>query len=218
LEGSTAGDPQPVSPLSEATGQQIPAPRVARDVDAPIAHVAEVAPLVSFAARDADDFVVAAFEAHRDELFSFLARTTRDDGEAEDLVQESFLRLSREARAGRYPEQVRAWLYRVASNLAMSRFRRRSVVNRFLGRFGASEVFGEVGSPEAAAIHRERQVSMERALAALPSEARLALILAGEGFSGREIAKAIGRSEAATRTLVCRARIRLRADLEAAEA
>lgn len=182
-----------------------------------MARVADVAPLIRFATHDADDYVSAAFEAHRDELFTFLARTTRDDEEAEDLVQETFLRLAREARAGRVPDQLRGWLFRVASNLAMSRFRRRSVVGRFLGRFGASEVDPQTGSPEQAAIRHERSAAMERALAALPAEARLALTLAGEGFSGREIARAINRSEAATRTLVCRARMRLRADLEAEE-
>jgi len=187
-------------------------------VDAPLIRAADVAPLLRVASRDADDFVTAAFTAHRDELFSFLVRTTRDESEAEDLVQEAFLRLAREVRAGRYPDQTRSWLYRVASNLAMSRFRRRSVVGRFLGRFGASEVDLESGSPETAAIRRERTAAMERALAELPADARLALVLGGEGFSGREIAQAIGRTEAATRTLVCRARIRLRTSLEAEEA
>jgi len=198
--------------------QQIGAPRVARDVDAPLAHVADVAPLVRLAARDADDFVTSAYHAHHDELYSFLARTTRDDDEAEDLVQEAFLRLAREARAGRIPDQVRAWLYRVGSNLAMSRFRRRGVVNRFLGKFGAGELGGEMASPEATVVRRERNAEMERALNALPAEARLALVLAGQGFSGHDVAEAIGRSEAATRTLMCRARIRLRAELEEEDA
>src|SRR5262249_28528500 len=97
--------------------QQNVASSVATGVDAPFARVADVAPLARVVTRDADDFVSAAFRAHRDELFTFLARTTRDDDEAEDLVQETFLRLAREARAGRVPDQVRAWLYRVASNL-----------------------------------------------------------------------------------------------------
>jgi RNA polymerase sigma-70 factor, ECF subfamily len=212
-EGAIEGDPPRVGVAASTGEQQIRASSVAPDVDVPLAHVAGATPFIRAVIRDADDFVVAAFEAHRDELFTYLARTTRDDAEAEDLVQEAFMRLAREARAGRMPDQVRAWLYRVASNLAMSRFRRRSVVGRFLGRFGASEVMGEMSSPETTTLRRERTAAMERALRALPEEARLALTLAGEGFSGHEIAEAIGRSEAATRTLMCRARMRLRADL-----
>jgi RNA polymerase sigma-70 factor (ECF subfamily) len=214
----TQADGGQAEPGSSTGEQQLDESGVALDVDAPMAHVADVAPLVRLATRDADDYVTAAFNAHRDELFTFLARTTRDDDEAEDLVQDAFLRLAREARAGRIPDQVRPWLYRVASNLAMSRFRRRSVVARFLGRFGASEFDGETTSPEATVVRRERTAAMERALATLPAEARLALVLAGQGFSGRDIAASIGRSEAATRTLMCRARMRMRADLEAADA
>lgn len=162
--------------------------------------------------------VTVAFQAHRDELFTFLARTTRDDAEAEDLVQEAYLRLTREVLGGRPPEQVRAWLYRVASNLAMSRFRRRSVVGRFLSRFRVGEMGGDASSPEASVLRSERTAAMERALQTLPEETRVALVLAGEGFSGREVAASIGRSEAATRTLICRARMKLRAQLEQEEA
>ena len=42
-------------------------------------------------------------------------------------------------------------------------------------------------------------------------------MLAAHGFSGREVAEAIGRSELATRTLLCRARLRLRERLESTE-
>jgi DNA-directed RNA polymerase specialized sigma24 family protein len=64
---------------------------------------------------------------------------------------------------------------------------------------------------------RERTAELEAALAGLPADARLGLLLAGQGFSGREIAEAIGRSEAATRTLMCRVRMRVRSQLEASE-
>ena len=55
---------------------------------------------------------------------------------------------------------------------------------------------------------------MTDALAELPVDDRTALMLAAHGFSGREIAAALGRSELATRSLICRARIRLRERLE----
>jgi RNA polymerase sigma-70 factor, ECF subfamily len=187
-------------------------------MEAPLAQLAEVAPLVRMSARHADDIVVAAFEAHQHELFTFLARTLRNDAEAEDLVQDTFLRLATEVRAGRVPDQVRAWLYRVATNLATSRFRRRSVVARWLERFaGAEHDAPPEPSPESRVLNRERAAEMERALRTLPEDARLALLLAGEGFPGREIAEALGRSEAATRTLICRSRIRLRTELEGGE-
>jgi len=51
----------------------------------------------------------------------------------------------------------------------------------------------------------------------VPKDARTCLLMAANGFSGREIADAIGRSELATRALICRARIRLRESLTEAD-
>jgi RNA polymerase sigma factor (sigma-70 family) len=165
-----------------------------------------------------DDLVTNAYQAYHQELYSFLARATQDDSAAEDLLQEAFLRLTKEARAGRLPEQTRAWLYRVASNLVVSRSRRRSTVFRWLDRYGQTEERGGIDeSPESVLLSRERTAELEAALAGLPADARLGLLLAGQGFSGREIAEAIGRSEAATRTLMCRVRMRVRTQLEASE-
>jgi RNA polymerase sigma-70 factor (ECF subfamily) len=173
----------------------------------------EVLPVVR--RRSADDAVVEIYESVHAELYSFIARSIRDDAEAEDLLQEAFLRLTREARAGRLPEQSRAWLYRVATNLIVSRSRRRGTVTRWLERFGKSEDNASIGeSPEAGLIQRERAGDLERALAVLPADARLGLLLSGQGFSGAEIATALGRSNAATRTLLCRARVKVRAVME----
>ncbi len=68
--------------------------------------------------------VIAAYERHRDELQGYLVRVTRDPEAAEDLVQEAFLKLLVETRDRQAPDNVRAWLYRVATNAAVSRGRR----------------------------------------------------------------------------------------------
>jgi RNA polymerase sigma factor (sigma-70 family) len=158
--------------------------------------------------------VLAAYDAHHDELFAFLVDSTRDAATAEDLLQEAYLRLLREARAGRMPEQPRAWLYRVATNLAVSRGRRLASARRWFDRFGIAEHrAATVESPEGRLLRHESFVDLDDALGHLDPHARAALLLAAEGFSGHEIAEAIGRSEAATRTLMCRARSRVRHDL-----
>jgi RNA polymerase sigma-70 factor (ECF subfamily) len=164
---------------------------------------------------DADRAVGEAWRAHHDELFGFLVRSTRDDGAAEDLLQDAFVRLTREARAGRMPALVRPWLFRVAGNLAISRARRGSTAVRWLQAQLARESATHE-SPEAGVVRRERSDTVATALATLPADARVALLLAADGFSGVEIAAAIGRSDAATRTLMCRARLRLRSELAAA--
>ena len=154
------------------------------------------------------------YETHRAELFAFLVRMTRDCEEAEDLLQEVFIRLIREARAGRMPDHVRAWLYRAASNAAISRSRRGAVWGRLLPRLVDRR---EPAAPETEALRAERASELHTALSELPPDARAALLLAAQGFEGHEIATSIGRSEGATRALLCRSRVRLRLVLESAE-
>ena len=141
--------------------------------------------------------VTAAFETYHAELYSFLRRSTRDEAAAEDLLQEAFLRLTREVEAGRTPEHIRGWLYRVGSNLAISRGRRRMTAFDWMNRYGRTEHGDDVESPESGVL-----------------AARTALLLSADGFSGEEIAATIGRSHAATRTLISRARVRVRLELE----
>jgi RNA polymerase sigma-70 factor (ECF subfamily) len=153
------------------------------------------------------DVVLHAFEEHSGKLTSFAYAMTRDRDIADDLVQESFLRLVKETSAGRTPDNLAAWLFRVCSNLALSRGRHTSVTQRFLraARSAPDEQPADVET-----LRRETNQTLLAALATLPSDARAALLMAAQGFSGREIAEAIGRSEMATRTLMFRAREKLR--------
>jgi RNA polymerase sigma-70 factor (ECF subfamily) len=169
---------------------------------------ATTAPLGHFGA------VSTAFESYHAELYNFLRRSTRDEGAAEDLLQEAFLRLTREVDAGRTPEHIRAWLYRVASNLAISRGRRRTTAFAWLGRYGPQSLGEDVESLEAGVLAKERTSTIDAILATLPTESRTALLLSADGFSGDEIAAAIGRSHGATRTLLSRTRVRVRLELE----
>jgi RNA polymerase sigma-70 factor (ECF subfamily) len=162
---------------------------------------------------DADRFVGASYDAHHGEVYAFLARATRDATVAEELLQETFLRLTEEVRTRRVPEQVRPWLYRVASNLVVSRARRRSTARQWLEGQRRSDHLRVVESPEAQMLRRERAGRLEQALGRLPADARVALLLSSDGFSGEEIASVIGRSHNATRSLLTRARIALRNEL-----
>ena len=164
---------------------------------------------------DADlrtDFVMAAYDENQRRLTSFAYALTRDADAADDLVQETFLRLVKEHAAGREPDNVTAWLYRVCANLATSRGRRGVVARRFLERRPAEET--EVAA-EVETLRHEMSEALVAALAILPDDARTAIVMAAQGFSGREIAEALGRTETSTRTMMFRARERLRTFLEA---
>jgi RNA polymerase sigma-70 factor (ECF subfamily) len=160
------------------------------------------------------DLVAATYDAHQRELFSFALRTSRDREVAEDLVHESFVRLIVEVEAGREPTNVRAWLYRVVANLAVSRARRAAVAQKQLGELLDR---GTEGGPEPLFLEHERRSDLDAVLAELGADARTALLMAANGFSGIEIAEAIGRSGNATRSMMCRARLQLRERLSSME-
>jgi RNA polymerase sigma factor (sigma-70 family) len=162
-------------------------------------------------ARDVETVILAAYEAHARDLNAFARSLVREREAAEDLVAEAYLRLVREAHAGRTPDDVRAWLYRVVGNLVMSRGRRLTVARRFLVHL-VDRRTGE--SPEARHLRLDVEPALRDAVLALPPDMRIALVMAARGSAGAEIAATIGRSEAATRTLLTRARQRVRVRLE----
>ncbi len=160
----------------------------------------------------ADRIVVAAFESHAERLTSFAIAAVRDRDAADDVVAEAYLRLVREVQAGRVPDNIGAWLYRVCSNLILSRGRRIAVARRAMGRLLER---GEADAPETHVLRRDFNERTVAALNELPMDARIALLMAAEGHDMASIGLAIGRTPSATRTFVCRMRLRLRDRLAA---
>jgi RNA polymerase sigma-70 factor (ECF subfamily) len=155
-----------------------------------------------------DMLMTAAYEAHSAAIYGLALRSTRNPELAADVTQESFIRLLTEGRRGRFPDNVGGWLFRTSSNLIISGARRQSVARRLAPRLVHPD---EPDGPETVALGRERQRELDAALASLSVVDRLVVILAAQGATGDEIAGHLGRSNAATRTLLSRARVRLRA-------
>ncbi len=183
-------------------------PLLAQTMVAPATTIA----VVAGARRPADvgALVLAIYDAHHRELANFVRAIERDRDTADDIVSESFVRLIEEIRRGRTPDQPRAWLHRVAANFAIDRARRRTVVSRVLGRLVDHRT---EPPPDDEVLRGETRREVREAISHPPADARTALLLAAHGFSGRDIAEALGRSELATRSLMCRARLRLREQL-----
>lgn len=156
------------------------------------------------------EIVIRLYDDIQGDLHGYALAVTHDSAAAEDLVQESFLRLLRQHRAGNPPTDPRAWLFRVCTNLIRSSFRRRSVAERNAPRLRSGDL---AESAETTAIRSVGQQDVRRALEALPEEVRMAMMLSAEGFTGREIAATLRRSEGATRTLLWRGRLELRRQL-----
>ena len=164
--------------------------------------------------RDSPRVALVAYEEEKQKLAAFAYAMTKDRDVAEDLVQESFVRLLQELGAGRSPENVSAWLFRVCTNLAASRGRRLMVAQRFLL---VARPLSDAPPADVEVLRSEVNAAVLDGLATLPIDAQAALLMAAQGFSGREIAKVIGRSELATRALMFRSRQKMRDHLVLAD-
>jgi RNA polymerase sigma-70 factor (ECF subfamily) len=167
-------------------------------------HVDRAASLTTV---DVEAVVAQAYDDLAGRLRSFAIRATRDPATADDLVQETFLRLVVELRGGRLPDNLGGWLYRVLANQIVSRGRRHSVAERLKSSLLRRD---DPPTPEEQALGNERDRILAVALSHLRPDARVAVLLAARGMGATEIGLVIHRTPAATRTYICRARLRLR--------
>jgi RNA polymerase sigma-70 factor (ECF subfamily) len=159
-----------------------------------------------------DDGVSVAFERHWEAIVRHATGLVRDRAHAEDLAQEAFVRLWQADQAGRWPDRPERWLSTVVTNLAITGFRRQSTATRrtldLARQEAARRSFAD--DPSEAATKREAVAAAVRAMHDLTIDSRDAVVLAGAGYSAREIGHRIGRSPGAVRVLVSRGRRRLR--------
>ena len=163
--------------------------------------------------QEQDELLETIYRTHAGSLRGRLVALTRDPAVADDVVGEAFLRLASTLRAGRAPNDPPAWLHRVAVNLVVSRARRNAVALRAMP--GLLDR-GIATSPEEAALDHERDELVHEALGTLTGPDRSIVMMAARGYRPEEIAGMIGKTGPATRTRLCRARGRLRTQLELA--
>ncbi|HEX6123031.1 MAG TPA: RNA polymerase sigma factor [Ktedonobacterales bacterium] len=160
----------------------------------------------------------AFFARHERPLYAYLCRLLPSEELAVEIAQEAFFRLwTHLAEVQRY-ERPQAWLYRVATNLAISALRRRQATpfSQLLAttHTGTANDGESPGGPEfllADTLDIEGQAAerdaIARALRHLSERERAALLLrAVQGFSHEEIAEALEVSVANARQIVARAR------------
>ena len=167
--------------------------------------------------RDGDERAFdEIYDAFRPRLFSFLARLTGRPALAEDLLQETFLKLAGHAPRLREDTAVGAWLFTVARNLFISH-RRWAVMDG--GRLSELRIWsalrGPMPTPFTLAAGSETEAALEAAVAALALPYREVILLtAVEGMSPSEAAGVIGATPEAVRKRLSRARDMLKHILE----
>jgi RNA polymerase sigma factor (sigma-70 family) len=146
-------------------------------------------------------------EQYNRPLFNFLARLARRRDIAEDLLEETWLRLVSRAPALRTDTSLGPWLFTVARNLYLSYRRSRLVEDSHAPGFIGLWPVGVPGrSPFEIAAATETERRIESALAALPVTYRDAVLLAVEGLSSAEAAQVCGISPEAMRQRLRRGR------------
>ncbi len=153
---------------------------------------------------------------YRTPITNFVYRMLNDYDMAVDLAQETFLRVYTSASRYEANYNFSTYIYRIASNLAISEIRkrkRRKVVS-FFGMFGGSDEDAVEFDPaddrplaEDALLSDERTRAVTRAVATLPEKYRTAVVLRDiEGHSYDEIARILGLSEGTVKSRINRAR------------
>jgi len=175
-------------------------------------HVADDV-LLGCAARGDAAAIDAFVQRFGDRLCSFLVRIVRDHAWADDLVQEVFVRVLRDAHRYDPAWPVTVWLFRIGRNLALDLLRREGAHRGRLDQL-ASQPPGAAPAAVTTAEHREFQVALEAALQQLPETFRSVFLLRdGEGLAYEEIGAVLGISVKTVSSRLHRARQQLRGSL-----
>jgi RNA polymerase sigma-70 factor (ECF subfamily) len=162
-------------------------------------------------ARAFEELVIA----HQHRVFGVALRMLGSRAEAEDIAQEAFLRAHGAVADFRGDARLSTWLYAIVSRLCLNRL---ASAERRLARHGDEVLVrlpGHEADPAASLERREMESALHRAIAELPEERRIVVVLRDlEGLSYDEIAAALALEPGTVRSRLHRGRAELRERLE----
>lgn len=163
-------------------------------------------------------------QKYQQPIYNFILRSIRDEAEAEDLTQNTFVQVWKSAGRYRINARFSTWLYTIARNLCLNEIRRRS-------RHPADSLDGTPDSDDLPVrqhedrsatqapdtlLQGELEEKLARALADLPENQRTAILLCQqEELTYEEISSVLGCSLSATKSLIFRGRETLKHKLKA---
>lgn len=187
--------------------------------DAPVADATEQ--LSGTAAFDAGVGEMPSWselvQAHADSVYGLAYRLTGNQQDAEDLTQETFMRVFRSLKSYR-PGTFEGWLHRITTNLFLDMVRHRQVIRMEALPENYDRVPGTLKTPEQAVDDAMLDPDLEIALAELQPDYRAVVVLCDVvGLTYEEISSTLGLKMGTVRSRIHRARSSLRATLERLE-
>jgi RNA polymerase sigma-70 factor, ECF subfamily len=152
------------------------------------------------------------FDELRVPVYRYLVCNGLGHADAEEIVQETFLRLYRHLAGNGNRSNLRAWIFEVARNSAHDR-RKSAHWQRSVALDPAAGIADPQAGPEARAISEQRARLLQAAIARLTPQQRECILLRISGLRYREIAEVLGINTASVGELVERASARLNEEL-----
>ncbi|MBI4497142.1 MAG: sigma-70 family RNA polymerase sigma factor [Chloroflexi bacterium] len=149
---------------------------------------------------------------YQDRIFSYALRMTGSREDAQDLAQETFIRVYAHLDRFRTEERFSPWIYRIATNLCLSHLKRRT---RTAVATAEPDPDALPGGPEAALEEQEARHLLQQAILDLPEHYRTVILLRHvEELSYEEITRVLGLPLGTVKTRLFRARELLQARLQ----
>ncbi len=143
------------------------------------------------AAEASEKFEDITFKYMKD-LYMVAIRLIKDPDEAEDLIQETYLKAFRFFDKFKKGTNCRAWLFKIMIRLFYTRYRKRKIEIYRTSNIGDEDIINLEADPENAYLEKIRSEEILKAIDSLPDHFRLVLILADvEELSYNEISDAL---------------------------
>ncbi|MGW8249830.1 MAG: RNA polymerase sigma factor [Anaerolineales bacterium] len=161
-------------------------------------------------------------ETYYEMIFRLAAKMVNDAQDAEDILQETFIKAYRHLDGFDGRSSLSTWLYRIATNEALM-FLRRHKHEQFSidetletdeGEYEPVQIVDWCCLPEEELMSSEALAHLDQAISSLPPNLRVVFVLRDiQGLSTREVSEVLNLGESAVKTRLSRARLRLREEL-----
>jgi RNA polymerase sigma-70 factor (ECF subfamily) len=170
--------------------------------------------LVRRAQQGDSDAFASLFHAHKVRVYSVCLRLTKNPSEAEELTQDAFLQAFRKLSMFRGDSALSTWLYRIAVNTVLMRFRKKALLQVSLDEpyhRDSRSIRREYGSKDACLAGSIDRIALARAIGELPTGYRTIFLLHEiEGYEHQEIAEFLDCSVGNSKSQLHKAKLRIR--------